>query len=316
MASRSVGLSAMFGWIGDTFRLIGRDPGAFLGASATSLVAYLGLFLPFIGYSTWQTLQQGGSPAAPFAFGTTYWVLYGLTILASLLLLPPILVGWFRLCREVDGGAKARALDILAPYRDRSAWGRALATALLMMVVTIALFALLAMVFWSSFQAVFAQAAAQQAATLAGATIASQPPPVGFFVGYAVLMVVILVLQFVYMVAFADVSLRQSAPVAALRDAFAGVGRNSPKLLLFAVCIGIASIVVMVLVGLVVGLLFMALSMLGTAVMVIGMLLLYIPLLLLMYPIMFAGSYFVWKSILGDAAPPPVPDAGFGVLPA
>jgi hypothetical protein len=31
---------------------------------------------------------------------------------------------------------------------------------------------------------------------------------------------------------------------------------------------------------------------------------------------MFAGSYFVWKSILGDAAPPPVPDAGFGVLPA
>jgi hypothetical protein len=311
-----VELSAMFGWIGDTFRLIRRDVGAFMGASFTSLVVYLGFFLPFIGYSVWQAMQHRGSPATPFALGTTYWVLYGLTILASMLLLPPIMVGWFRLCREVDGGAKGHALDILAPYRDRGAWGRALVAALLMLVVTIALFALLALAFWSSFQAFFAQVAAQQAASLAGTTIAPQAPPVGFFVGYLVFIVVMVVVQFVYLVAFADVALRPTSPVAAIRDAFAGVGRNSLKLLLFLLCVGIASIAVAVIVGLVFGLLIMALSMLGTVALVIGMLLLYIPLVLLMYPVMFAGSYFVWKSMLGDAAPPPVPDASFGVLPA
>jgi hypothetical protein len=322
MASRSVGLSEMFGWIGDTFRLIGRDASAFMGASLVTLGVHLLFFAPLVGYIFWQMRGAGDATSAAAAVtpfvngGATFWTLYAVSILGSLLLLPPLMVGWFRLCRVVDGGERTRALDLLAPYRDRAAWGRVLLTMLLVLVLAVAVFVLLALAFWSSLQAVVAQAAAQQAATLAGTTIAPPAPPVGFFVGYFVFLLVMVVIQAVYFVAVADVSLRPSSPVSAIRDAFAGVGRNSLKLLLFFVCVGIASFVVLLVVALVLGLLIAALSMLGTAAMVIGMLLLYIPLFLLMYPVMYAGSYFVWKSMLGDAAPPAVPDASLGVLPA
>lgn len=320
MASRSVEFSDMFGWIGGTFKLIGRDVGAFMGASVTSLVAYILFFLPMMGYAAWQAMTTGGSAlasaATPFAGGTTFWILYALTILGSIVLLPPIMIGWFRLCRAVDSGQPARALDVLSPYRDPNAWGRALVTALLMLVLCLLVFAVLAAVFWSSFQEFLALVAAQQAATLAGTAIAPQAPPVGFFVGYFLFLAIIMVAQFAYMVAFAEVSLTPRSPVEAMRNAFAGVGRNALKLLLFMICVGIIAMLAMLVVGLVLALVIAALSMLGKAVMFVGILLIYIPFVLLLYPIMFASTYLVWKSMLGDSAPPPVPAPELGVLSA
>ena len=87
MAVRSVGLGAMFGWVGDTFRFLGRNTGALMGASVINLVIYFALMLPMFAYM-FSGMFAGGlaaNAASAATAGTGFWLAYAFSTIGALL---------------------------------------------------------------------------------------------------------------------------------------------------------------------------------------------------------------------------------------
>jgi hypothetical protein len=310
MSVQSVSIGSMFGWIGDTFRLFKRNFSGLLAASGVTLAVFVAIFLPMWlvmlatlpGIMTPGAAPGGGLPMAGDL--GLFYAMYGFSILLSLALFPPLLVGWFRLCRDLDQGTPVRGLDILKPYRDRPLWFRSLRFALLAFVIYLAIIALCVLAFWTPIAAFMQQAALQQAATLAGTTPAPPAFPAGLVLGYFTILAVAVLFQFFYMLGFAEISLRPATVADAMKQSAVGVGKNALKLLVFLVGAALGLLVVFLVVALAVTVLAMLLAMISAKLMMVAIFLLYVPIALCMYPLMFAGHYFVWKSVLGGVAPP------------
>ena len=303
MSAQSVGLGSMFGWIPAAFRLVGSNVGAMLIASLVSLGLLLLMLLPMVIAMAFfmPGLAEAGNAGAPPTAANPVPVLvgYGVMMVAFFGLYPPLMIGWFRVCQHIDRGQSVRGLDVLRPYADGQLWLRALRFALLALLVYIGVFALFALAFGNVFGAVMQQAAAQQAAALSGASIPATSLPSGFFLAYALMMVLSLLLQVAYMLGFAEISLRQTTALEAMKLAGAGTARNALKLLLFFMCTLFLLFVGVFVVALVLALVIGGLALLSPTASVVAAVLLYLPVFLLMYPLLFAGHYLVWKSTLG-----------------
>jgi len=237
-----------------------------------------------------------------------FYTAYAITIVAALLLLPPLVIGWNRLCRNLDQGNAASALDILQPYRDGPLWLRSLGFVLLAVAMYVLLIGLFGLAFFSQISELMQQAAAQQAAALAG--VAPAPPsfsPV-LLLAYFILIGALVSLQFVHMVGFAEVSLRDTSVIQAMKRGLGGVLRNALKLLVFLFCFGLLAGTILVVVAVVLGLVFTLLMLLSPTLATAVAVLLYVAFLVCMYPLIYASHYFVWKSMLGDDASSPVED--------
>ena len=237
-----------------------------------------------------------------------FYAAYAITIVAALLLLPPLLVGWNRLCRNLDQGNAAGALDILQPYKDGPLWLRSLGFALLAVAMYLLLIGLFGFAFFGAISEFMQQAAAQQAAALAG--VAPAPPsfsPV-LVLAYFVLIGAMVILQFVHMVGFAEISLRDTSVIEAMKRGLGGVLRNALKLLVFLFCFGLLALIVLVVIAVVLGLVFTLLMLLSPTLATAVGILLYVPFLLCLYPLIYASHYFVWKSMLGEDGPSLVED--------
>jgi hypothetical protein len=321
MSARSVGLGSMFGWIPSTFGMVKRNFGAMSVASILNLLAILLLMAPMF-YVMYRAFASGmgamANPAMPFGgadLETIGWI-YGFMMLAGLLLLPPMMAGWFRLCENADRGAHVRGSDIFRPYADIPLWLRLIGFVLLICALYLLVGVLLFLAFRGVFMQFVAMQAAQQAAMMGGA--AATPPSMAvighMLLAEVVILPVMLLLQFVYMVGLAEVSLRSTPVLVAFKDALATVLRNSLKMLVWLFVVGIGFIVVMFVLGLVFALVGAVLSMISPGLMAVLMMLLYVPLLLVMYPLMFSGYYVAWKSLLGSE--PPMPPASAGSVAA
>ena len=308
MSASSVGVGAMFAWIPATFRMVSRHFGAM--ALATTLTFLLGILmaLPLL-LVMFNSLSGLGSPGVPVAPADLrmFWIAYALTIVVGMVLMPPMLAGWFRLCRAADQGALPSGLVVLEPYRDGATWARLLLYSLLGMLMYLLAFGLI----FLAFRGVFMEIATMQAAQLAGGT---PPPPSVAMIGkillmYAVLLPTMMLLQFVYMVGLAEVSLRPTPALQAFLGSLQAVGRNALKLLLFVFCLYLGFGAVLTVVVLLLVLLGVVLALVSPVLMGIVMALFYVLLLLVLYPLMFSGNYHAWRDLLGGgAAPPPVPE--------
>lgn len=304
----------MFGWVGDTFGLVKRNFGAMSAASLLTIGAGL-LFAAPILYVMFKAISSGVAPTPANPLGMDmqlFGIMYAGMIVAGVLLFPPMLGGWFRLCESADRGASPGGTDIFRPYGDLPTWMRLVAFALLAMLMYFVVLALVGFAFRGVFADLMVMQAAQNAAMLSG-----QPPPPpdmgafgGIFLMYAIVLPLLFLLQFVYMVGLAEVSLRPTPVLVAFRDAFAAVLRNSLKLLVFLFCLGVVAGILGFVVGLVVALLIGLLALISKTLMGVAILALYIPLLVVMYPLMFAGHYLVWKSMLGSEPPVALEAAG------
>lgn len=315
MSANSVSVGSMFGWVSGAVGLLRRNFGSLLGASAVTLAGVVALAAPMwlVMFSRMPMLLSGAPPAhEPFAGWTPGIMLgYGLTVLLGVLLMPPLRVGWFRLCRDIDNGRAVRALDILKPFSDRQLWFRSLRFALCAIAAFAVVFAVFVLVFRSAFVDFMGQAAAMNAAKLAGVTPPEMHFPGMLILGYFLLLGTVMVLQLVYMVGFAEVALQPTDALPALHASAGAVLHNMLKLIVFAFCLFIVAGVIFGVIGTVLVLLAVALAMLHPALGVVAALALYVPVFLCMYPLMFAGNYFAWKSMLGRESPPaPVQDDG------
>lgn len=305
MSVQNVGIASMFGWVANSFSLFRKNAGSLMSASAITLVLGILICIPMwlvmMGSMKNAGMAANGMPMPPDM--SLFYVVYSITMLVGLLLFPPLLIGWFRLCQSMDQGNSAGALEVLAPYRDIPLWLRSIRFALLALLIYVAIFGLFALAFSGSINEMMQQSQAQQLAMMSGTTPPPPVFPVGFFIGYFLFIGIAMFLQFVYMVGFTEVSLRPTPASQALKLAAAGVFKNALQLIVFLFCMfaaaGIVMMVVVLILAMVVGLLSMISPIIGGLV----ALAIYIPVLLAMYPLMFAGHYFVWKSMLGTTTP-------------
>ncbi len=303
MSARSVSLGSMFTWIGDSFRLLGRNFLTLIGASGLTLLLGILLFLPVFVIAVmfmppgFEAGLKGG--AVPSGSGLMlFYSAYAITLIAALFLVPPLLVGWNRLCRNLDQGNAAGALDILQPYKDGPLWLRSLGFAVLAVAMYLLLIGLFGFAFFGAISELM-----QQAATLAG----EAPAPPSFspvlVLAYFVLIGAMVILQFVHMVGFAEISLRDTSVIEAMKRGLGGVLRNALKLLVFLFCFGLLAMIVLVVIAVVLGLVFTLLMLLSPTLATAVGILLYVPFLLCLYPLIYASHYFVWKSMLGEDGP-------------
>jgi MFS family permease len=311
MSAKSVSISSMFGWIVDAFRLFKKNPGSLIGAGLLTILCFFALMLPMwllMFGSMYRSMASGGMMAgqAPMMGDnmTMFFGLYGLTLVLSLALFPPMLMGWFRMYQAIDRGDAVGATDIFKPYRDADAWWRGIRYALLIMVIYIGVIGLFMLAFMGPFVDFQQQMMANQAAALSGA--APTPPmlPAAFWLAYAGMFLVLIPLQFVYMLGFTEVSLRPTSALEALRLGAIGTARNLLKLLVFTLLASMFFGTVIVCIVLVLALLVWVLSLASSVLAVVAVIVLYFVVLLCLYPLMFAGHYFAWKSVLGDDGAP------------
>ena len=307
MSVQNVSLSAMFGWIGTAGRMLKSDWRRFVAAALWMLLVVLvpiAIFMAIVFALGVFPPAQGETP-----FGedmTWFWLSYGVLIVLSLVLQPPLLAGWFGLCGDVDVGRSGRGRDIFVPFRNRELWIRSLMVTLIALAIGVLLFCLTLLPFLSGLMAFQSEMAGYQAAAMAGAQVQPPTPPLGFFVGYFFFIFAACGLQMVTLLALAEVAARPTSAWSALVLATRAIARNFFKLVLFGFCASmlfwaILMIVILPLVLLGVALAFIS-PVLSAVVIVIG----YLALLALIYPLMFISQYLMWKGMLTDPMQLPV----------
>jgi hypothetical protein len=309
MSAQSVSIAVMFGWVVDSFKLLRKNLRGLMSASFITLVLGLLMCVPMwlaMMSGMMDAMKTGGMPQPGMPMTgdmTLFYTVYAITIVASLLLFPPILVGWIRLCQNIDQNNAASGFDILKPYKDKQLWLRGIGFAFLGLLIYVAFMGVFALSFWGAISDFIQQAEAQQAAMLLGATPAPPNFSMSLVFGYFGFIGIALFLQFVYMIGFAEISLSPTSPIAAMKQAALGVFKNAFKLILFLICIAIVFYIALFIVSLILGLIVVVLSFIHPAIGAIAAIALFLPVFLCLYPLMFAGHYFMWKSVLGDSSP-------------
>ncbi|MGH8049347.1 MAG: hypothetical protein ACREPB_01655, partial [Arenimonas sp.] len=307
MSAQNVSLSAMFGWVTDSFKLFKKNYRALMSASLVTLVLVVLMCLPMwlVMMSSMSDMMKnsvnGAMPANAMPFAgdmTTFYTMYAITIAVSLVAFPPILIGWFKLCQNIDQNKAASGFDILKPFANTQLWLRGIGFALLGLVVYAAVLGLFVLAFWGAISDLMQQVNAQQAAMLAGNTPVPSGFPVSLFFGYFAFIGIATFLQFVYMVGFTEISLRPTSPMEAMKQAAIGIFKNALKLVLLFICVGTVFYIAMLIVGLILGLIIVALSFIHPIIGAIAAFALFLPFLLCIYPLLFSGHYFMWNGIL------------------
>lgn len=309
MSAQSVKIESMFGWVIESLKLVKKNVRGFIAACIVTIVLVLLFCVPMalVMMSTMDDLHAGGAMHAsgmPFAGDMTmFFIVYAITIVISLLMFPPMLIGWFKLCQNIDNGIAVSSFEILKPYRDMRLWLRGIGFALLGLVVYLLILGLFALAFSGAISDFMHQIEAQQLAILSGAKPAPPSFPFGFIIGYFGFIFVGTFLQFVYMVGFTEISIRPTSAVAAMKMAAEAVFKNALKLVLVLICVGIVFYIAFFIVSMVLVLIIGILSLIHPIVGAIAAFALFLPLLLVMYPLLFSGHYFMWKGLLGGNAP-------------
>jgi hypothetical protein len=305
MAARSVSLETVFRWIPGAFALFRRNAAAFLGASLLTLLAFVAMMAPLgvvLAIGMKKQVEGGMAALAPFGDMSRILVAYAAMLALMLVFVPPLLVGWMRLCRDVDARRAVRAVDVLRPYGDGATWARAIGFALLAGLLYCIVFGVLAF----AFQGPFTEMMHAEMQALSGTPV---PPhfSAGLLLAYLLMMACGFVLQVAYGIGVAEVALRAGSPLGALRLGLGATLRNLGKLvvMLFVLVVGFG--IAWFALVLVVVVLVVVLSLVSHVLAAVVAGLVYLGLLACVYPLMFSGQYLAWKDMVGGEDAPGEP---------
>ncbi len=294
MSIRSVGMASPFRWLMKSLDIGRRQPGALFGGFALLLV--IGLIPSVIQMA----VQYGLQPPVPVML-----TVYALVMLAGLVIMPPLAAGGFRLVHACETGQPARATDVFAVFRDRPAAVRMILTALLLMVIYVAVFVALVLMPGGTYFGEIMQVAMTTPPGQQPDMTGLEPPP-GLLLWTLGALFAALVVGNAYMLAFVQASLGGRGPLGATADGFMGTLKNLLPLIGFAIVLGIVGFVLlfilMLVLILVVGLLAMASPVLGMIIAIP----VYLVVVLVIYVVMFAFYYHAWREIY-DVPVAPVP---------
>lgn len=301
MTVKSVSMGAPFQWFMKALDIGGKNPRALFGGFLILLVVALVPTLVQLG------VEHGLKPSL-----NVLLAVYGVIMVLSLLLMPPITGSALRLVHACEQGRPASAFDVLDGYRDGGFAVRMILTSLMMLACFLIVFGLL----WALMPGkdFMMELFARSAATPPGGQpdMSGMPPfPPSFLLWLLGAMAFLLVLSHVYLLTYAQAALAGQGPVAATAQGFKAVLRNLLPFIGFTLAALAVGFVVLLVLGVVLAL---VIGLLATVSPVVGIAIgvpLYIGLMLVMYVVMFGFYYHAWRDIFGEAAvlPPPVSDA-------
>jgi hypothetical protein len=305
MSAQSVKIESMFGWVMESIKLVKKNIRGFMSAGLVTIVLVILVSMPMwlVMINVMGDMKNHGMATTGMPMTgnmTVFFTAYAITLFFCLLAFPPLLIGWFKLCRNIDNSIAVSDFEILKPYKDMKLWLRGIGFALLGLLAYLVILGLFALAFSGAISDFVYQVEAQQMAMLSGAAPAPPSFPIGFFIGYFGFIFVAMFLQFVYMVGFTEISLRPTSLLEAMKMAAASVFKNALKLGLVLICVGIAFYIAIFVVAMVLTLIVAVLSFIHPIVGAIAAIALFLPLLLVLYPLLFSGHYFMWKGLLGN----------------
>jgi hypothetical protein len=287
-------LSRPYRWLAEALQLCRAHLALFLVAASTMLlIALLPSLLPRIAASV---------------LPGTLAVQVGTYVLFSVLLLPPVTGGFFRLAHDAQRGLPTRPMQIFAVLADGPASAR-------LVLVNLVFLLLLVLGVIMPVAAIGGQPLAEwlrQIMTLApGAkTFPPMPPGTGPLFGIALLAT--LLLNTAKELAMAQAALGNRPPLEAVADGFRVALRHSAAFLLFYVPMAILAFLGFMLVALVAVMVGAVLSLVAAPLAYLVIMPVAVAIGLGYYALVFAFFYRAWRDTLapGDdatTAPPPAP---------
>jgi len=299
MTARTVGMGAPFRWLMKSLDAGRRNPKAYFGAIALMIVVVFAM-------SAVQLVAQvvvGESTAGLMA-------VYGVITLISMVVMPPLVGGIFRVLDTSDRGLPARATDVFAAFGRVHDLRRLVLVSLLFSAVYLLVVAL---AYQTAVGAFLIEYFAIAMSTPPGGdpdieaiTELFGRAPDGLALSMLVLFVGLLLWSNAYMFALAVAALRDDGVLASAGAGAMAVLKNILPLLAFFLVLGIVGFIAMLLVMLVVMLVVVAVSMVSPILAAVLMVPVFLLLMLVVYALMFAFYYHGWRDIFGE----PVVDPG------
>lgn len=294
---RSVPASAGVEWMKDAINLGRQNPRALFGGAVLGVVAMVAMMFG-IGIVQGLLLATAGA-------GTAMVLGMALTMVAVVVVISMLLVGFLRLIDDVENGRPTGAGRVFAGFGDVGTSLRVIGLVLLLTVLQYLVLGVVLAVFASDVLAWYMQLLRMSDPTAMDPSMMALPSGLG--IATLVSIVVGLVIYGVQSIAACQIALRGRGVFAALGDGLAGTFRNLLPLLvlvLVAVAALAAAVVVAVIVAMVVGLLAkLAGAWLGV---VLGVPL-YLAFMLAVWVVSFGIAYHLWRDICGGADDAQVP---------
>lgn len=302
MQMRALGPAAGWRWLMQGINLGRNDPKALFGAAAFLLGAAL---VPTL----LQVALEVGFELTGEAVAAT---LLALTLLYSLLVMPPLMGGLLRVIDAVENGRPTRATAIFDAFRTGGGARRMVLLALVMFAILAALLAVIVWAFGDGVVDWYFKAAAALQSAAPGKPPSLPPLPSGFGTVLALVVLVGLFFQGAQAISLGQVALTRRSVGGALADGFRGALKN----LLPLVVLMVAAFIGMVLAAIVFGLLVTLLTAVGQIIHPALGIALAAPVnfafLLMVYVVVFGVMYHLWRDVAGGIDP----DAGHHVVAA
>ena len=290
MTSRTVSMGAPFRWLMKAVDVGRRNPRALFGGFALLLVVAL---IPSVVQMVAQSLLAE-SPQLVLA-------VYLVTILASLVIMPPLTGSAFRLLHACETGQPAAASDIFDGYRDGGFALRMILTAVLVTLAYLLLAGLLYVVMPG--KEFMIELFSRSMATPPGGQpdMSGMPPfPPSFLLWMLGAFAVLLVLTHAYLLAFGQAALAGQGPADSVLAGFKATLRNVLPFLGFTLVAMVVGFVLVLILAIVVGLFAAVLMAVSPVLAGVVLLPVYLGLMLVMYVVMFGFYYHGWREIFDE----------------
>jgi len=293
-------MGAPFRWLMKAVDVGRRNPRALFGGFALLLVVGL---VP----SVVQLVSQFALADAPVLM----WSVYGLSVLASLVLLPPVMGAAIRLLHRCETGQPAAASDLFDGYRDTAFAVRMVLTALLMMAIYLAVFVALYLLLPG--KEFFVEAMMRSMAAPPG----GQPDMTGMpeldpsvlpmmLLWVLGMMAAIFAMTHAYMLAFTHAALGGYGPAAAVSAGFKAMLKNVFPLLGFTLAVMVVGFLLTLILVLVIAVLATVLALVHPVLAGVVIVPVYLLVALATYVVMFGFYYHGWREIFGEMAADPM----------
>lgn len=291
MTTRTVEVGAGIGWLKQALDLGRSNPKAIFGGAALLLLT---LFAGAIGLSLVLVLIASALKADP----TTSLLVSLVVGLGIVLLMAALMVGFLRLIHAVEQGRPAGAADVFAGFTDMPTSGRAIGFMLLLTIAQYVLIIGLVSVFAPDFGSWYIDNLKASVAGQAAAPMAELPQ--GFWVAFAMMMVVGLFSYAVQAIGLGQIANGGTGVGGAFADGVAGAAKNLLPFIVFMLVLLVASVVLMLVVMLLAAIVGVLVKLVGMWLLVLIAIPLYFAFLLAMMVVMFGVMYYVWRDICGD----------------
>lgn len=303
MQIKKVRLSDMFAWLIASFRMVGNNPGRFMLASFLSLLVVFALVfilvMALLGTAGLSSFAQAGQQPDV----KTLLYIYAGALVFGVLLMPPFVAGWFKLCHNLKTGQTASAFDIFSVYESSARW------------VKLIQFSAISMVLYIALHAVYLGVCVALGVGTDGFKTMLVPDPAadplamlnlgaGFWIAYIGLILFGTILQSMFMLGFTQASLTDDSAIDSIKAGINGMLKNLPVFLAFMLLALVGMIIVLVIVALLAGLVIALLTFVHQSLGLIVGGILYLLLILFIYPLMFSFQYLFWEGILGNETTP------------